>query len=349
MRVLLTHPYGWPHVRRGAERELHELAAHLVRSGVSAGILTGTPHGVTSRGRVDGVPVRYVRSPSRPGWEAPGPVFAAVAALGTLGPADLVHCLHYTDAYGVSRLGRHPVVLKMTGTVRPEALRGMDGRLVHGALARADEVWCNSEWAAGQMAGFGVPMRVVPAGLDTTVFRPVGSRSERPLVVCAAAAGAPRKRVVDLLDAWPSVVRALPGARLVFAGQDPPASLPAGATYVGPLADQALAALYARAWVVVAPAVYEALGLVTLEALACGTPVAGVLSGATPSLVPAGTGALAAPMDPASLAVAVVEAAGLSQRHGTVQRCREAAAAFGWERVVPTVVEGYRRVLQQRG
>ena len=348
MRVLLTHPYGWPHVRRGAERELHELAAHLVRSGVSAGILTGTPHGVTSRGLVDGVPVRYVRSPARPAWEAPGPAFAAIAALGALRRVDLVHCLHYADAYGASRSGRHPVVLKLTGTVLPERMTGVDGRLLRGALRRADEVWCNSAWAAGQMAGFGVAMRVVPAGVDAEVFRPGPPRAERPLVVCAAAAAAPRKRVTDLLAAWPAIRRELPGSRLVFAGQDAPERLPEGSTYVGALSDAALAQLYARAWVVAAPAVHEALGLVTLEALACGTPVAGVRSGATPDLLPPGTGELAEPMDPASLAQAVVRAAALSERAQTRAACLTASRPFTWDEVVPTVVGGYRRVLEAR-
>lgn len=343
MRVLLTSPYGWPHVRRGAERELHELASRLRRAGQDARVLTGTPQGLTRRGEVLGAPVRWVRVPRRASWPEPGPGFAAAAALASL-RADVVHCLHYADAYGATRAGRRPVVLKLTGTVLPSLMTGLDDRLLRGALRRADEVWANSVWAVEQMEGFGVPMRVVPAGLDTAVFAPGPARSPHPLVVCAAASSEPRKRVADLLAAWPAVRRALPGAELVLAGHGSPA-LPEGARHVGLLDDAALADLYARAWVVVAPAVYEALGLVTLEALSCGTPVAGADSGATAALVSAGvTGALATPLDAGALAEAVVAAAGLAHDPATVAACRAAAAAYDWDVVVPQVVAGHARV-----
>lgn len=346
VRVLLTSPYGWPHVRRGAERELHELAARLRQAGQDARVLTGSPKRLTQHGIVRGVPVRWVRVPRHVSWPEPGPGFALAAAVGAL-RADLVHCLHYADAYGAARTGR-PVVLKLTGTVLPERLGGMDGRLFRGAIARAGEVWANSAWAVEQMAGFGVPMRVVPAGLDTAVFAPGPPRSARPLIVCAAASAEPRKRVADLLAAWPAVRRALPGAELVLAGAGtgPGAGpLPEGARQVGPLADGDLADLYARAWVVAAPAVYEALGLVTLEALSCGTPVAGVDSGATATLVrPGTTGALAAPFDPGSLAEAVLAAAELADQPLTRAACRASAAAYDWDVVVPQVLAGHRRV-----
>jgi glycosyltransferase involved in cell wall biosynthesis len=346
MRVLLTSPYGWPDVRRGAERELHELASRLRQAGDDARVLTGTAQGVTRSGAVLGAPVRWVRTPRLPSWPEPGPGFG-LAALVAARRADLVHCLHYADAWGATRSGR-PVVLKLTGTVLPERVQGWDERLLLGALRRADEVWVNSDYAVRSMAGFGVPMRVVPAGLDTSVFAPVAARSDRPLVVCAAASDEPRKRVEDLLAAWPDVRRLLPGAELVLVGQGPLASaaLPEGARHAGLLGDADLAALYSSAWAVAAPAVHEALGLVTLEALSCGTPVAGVASGATADLVDDGrTGALAEPLDPGSLAEAVVAAAGLAHDPGTAEACRAAAASYDWQVVVPQVREGHRRVL----
>jgi phosphatidylinositol alpha-mannosyltransferase len=343
IRILLTHPYGWPHVRRGAEREVHELAGRLVAAGHDARVLTGTPHGLTRRGEQAGAPVRWVRTP-RVGPE-PGPAFGAVALAGSLlGRPDVVHCLHYADAYGAVH-GRAPVVLKLTGTVLPERATGLDARMLVSAMERSAEVWVNSPWAREQMAGFGVPMRVVPAGLDTARFVP-GERADRPLVVCAAAGDEPRKRLEDLLAAWPAVRAAVSDAELVLAGTTTRAGLPAGVRAVGVLDDVALAALYPRAWAVVAPAVHEALGLVTLEALASGTPVAGVASGATAALLadPA-TGALAQPLDPGSLAEAVLAALALAHEPGTAERCRAAAEPYDWSRVVPQVLEGYRRVL----
>ncbi|MCW2544952.1 MAG: glycosyl transferase [Frankiales bacterium] len=333
-------------MHRGAERELHELAGRLVRAGQDVRVLTGTPHGVTQSAVVEAAPVRYVRTPRRPSWPEPGPGFSAIALAGSLVTRpDVVHCLHYADAAGASR-GRAPVILKLTGTVLPDRLSDLDARLLRSALERSTEVWVNSTWAQDQMTGYGVSMRVVPAGVDTGAFT-IGMRAERPLVVCAAAGDEPRKRVAHLLEAWPAVRSALPEAELVLAGPGPASPLPDGVRAVGQLPPSELAGLYARAWVVAAPSVYEALGLVTLEALASGTPVAGADSGATTELLSRpGTGALADPDSTEAFADAVLRAAALAQDPATADRCRAAALPYDWDVVVPQVLEGYQRVLR---
>jgi glycosyltransferase involved in cell wall biosynthesis len=329
-------------VHRGAERELHELAGQLIRRGQDVRVLTGTPRGLMQTGVVEGAPVRYVRAPRRKGWPDPGPGFAAAALAASLRyRPDVVHCLHYADAAGAAR-GRAPVILKLTGTVLPDRMQGLDARLLASALERSAEVWANSTWAVEQMKDFDVPMRVVPAGLDTSRFAP-GPRSGRPLVVCAATGNDPRKRVVDLLAAWPAVRDQLPDAELVVTATG--FDLPAGARSIGPQTHEQLAQLYASAWTVVAPAVYEALGLVTLEALASGTPVAGADSGATSELLAdPRVGTLAEPTNPESLADAIVRAAHLSQDPATADHCRARSLPFDWSQVVPTVLEGYERV-----
>ena len=150
-----------------------------------------------------------------------------------------------------------------------------------------------------------------------------------------------------LLDAWPAVRAALPDAELLLAGRGHPADLPAGARSVGDLPPEAMADLYARAWCVVAPAVYEALGLVTLEALASGTPVAGADSGATSELLgPDGVGALAEPGNPESLADAIARAVALAPDPATADRCRTVALRYDWDAVVPQVLAGYARVVR---
>lgn len=330
-------------MHRGAERELHELAGRLVDAGHKARVLTGAPHGLIHRAVINGAPVHYVRSPRRAGWPEPGPGIAAAAFAETLRTRpDVVHSLHYADAAGAAR-ARRPVILKLTGTVLPDRMEGIDERLLRSALERSAEVWCNSTWAAEQMTGFGVPMRVVPAGVDTSRFRP-HPRSPYPLVLCAAAADEPRKRVADLLVAWPEVHAALPGARLMLAGTTKGTSLD-GVECLGQVPDAELAALYAKAWVVVAPAVHEALGLVTLEALSAGTPVAGARSGATTELLAdPRTGVLSTPGDADSLAAAILAATELAHDPETAGRCREVALRYDWDQVLPMVLEGYARV-----
>jgi glycosyltransferase involved in cell wall biosynthesis len=361
VRVLLSHPYFWPHVARGAEREVHGVGTGLAARGHDVRLLTGQPGGLTSRGRYDGMRVRYVRN--APGVARKGltreDAFAPVAALGALlSRAEVVLSYHYPDAYGVALADavtrrRRPRVLKLTGSVPRWYLEQHgtrpDRALLRRALDRADEVWVNSPYVVEAMADWDVPMQVVPAGIDVEAFAPRAERATEPVVLCTAAPEEPRKRLPDLLDAWPSVVDALPGARLELAQDVTDATreallarLPGGArdtvSFLGRLSGDELAAAYSRAWVTVAPAAYEALGLATLEALACGTPVVGARSGATPWLLERpGIGVLYEPGDAEGLAAAVVEAAGLAHDGSTRAACREAASRFAWPGILDDV------------
>lgn len=86
-------------------------------------------------------------------------------------------------------------------------------------------------------------------------------------------------------------------------------------TYAGHLASAALAELVgASAVALVTPCWEEPFGLVAIEALACGTPVAAFARGALPEILDARTGALAAPGDAADLAGKIDRALRLSRR-----------------------------------
>ena len=80
----------------------------------------------------------------------------------------------------------------------------------------------------------------------------------------------------------------------------------------------------------------EPYGLTTVEALACGTPVAAFRRGAAPELVTPHTGRLAAPDDARDLAKAALEAAALDRR-----ACRAWAESRASER---TMTDAYLRL-----
>jgi phosphatidylinositol alpha-mannosyltransferase len=286
--------------------------------------------------------VRYVRTPlpwplARRGLQREGAFGAVVAGASLLSRADVTICFHYADAVGAKATRpRRPVVLKLTGTVprdRVDALP-VERRLLRRALDVADEVWVNSQYALAAMAGWGREMSVVPAGLDAEVFRSSGPRSEHVTVLCASTPDEPRKRVVDLIRAWPAIRDALPDAELLVVGAASERTrrelkTDSSVRFLGVLGGAALVQAYSSAHVVVAPSVHEALGLVTLEALACGTPVAGARSGATPELLDQpGTGSLFAPADPAGCAEAVVAAVRLLDDPSTAVRCRTSALRY---------------------
>lgn len=358
MHVLLSHPFFWPHVARGAEREVHDVGTRLATRGHRVDLVTGQPSGVTSVTSYDGLRVRYVRTPvprslARRGLQREGAFGAVVAGASLLSRADVAACFHYADAVGAKATRpRRPVVLKLTGTVPRDRVDGLpvERRLLARALDVADEVWVNSRYALEAMAGWGREMSVIPAGLDGTVFRPAAPRTEHVTVLCASTPDEPRKRVDDLLAAWPAVRDALPGAQLLLAGaaseQRRRAVTDPSVTFLGVLRGDDLVAAYSSAHAVVAPYVHEALGLVTLEALACGTPVAGARSGATPELLDQpGTGTLFEPLDPTSCAEAVVAAVGLLDDPGTPTRCRTSALRFDLDDVIVQVERGLRRAI----
>jgi glycosyltransferase involved in cell wall biosynthesis len=359
----LTHPHSWTDVRRGAERELRDFGSSLSARGHRVTVVTGMPGGLVRYDSARLLRTVNLRTPlptwaRRRGWsrETAFAPWAALAAAGSR--ADVVHCLHYADAWGAIRARpahrRRPVVLKLTGTVKPHLLDDLriDRRMFLEAVAGADEVWCNSPYARDVMAEFGREMHVVPAGVDLQRFRRRADRETSPLVVCTSSPSEPRKRLVDLVDAWGQVRSVVPEARLILAGPVTSADrvrlldrLAAAdrpsVTVAGSLDDDKLVELLSRAHVVVSPAVQESLGLATLEALACGTPVVGARSGATPALIPDGCGATFEPLDPVSCAAAVLRVLDLVGDPGIEQRCRGAAGDYDLERITTVVEQRY--------
>jgi starch synthase len=106
--------------------------------------------------------------------------------------------------------------------------------------------------------------------------------------------------------------------------------------------------LLSHAAVFAIPSLYEPLGIVNLEAMACGTAVVGSLVGGIPEVVEDGvTGLLVAPDDPASLARAlntVLTEPALAKSMGQAGRER-AVAEFGWQAVAQQTAALYSELV----
>jgi phosphatidylinositol alpha-1,6-mannosyltransferase len=136
----------------------------------------------------------------------------------------------------------------------------------------------------------------------------------------------------DVLDVWPRVARAVPGARLVIVGDgnDRPRlaekaarlGLNGDVRFEGVVGEERLAALYRDASVFVMPSPHEGFGLVYVEAMSAGVPCI-VATGAAEEIVEHGaTGVVVQPGDAAALEQAIVRL--LSSRD---ERNRMGAAA----------------------
>lgn len=230
--------------------------------------------------------------------------------------------------------------------------------LLHGVeawtpLRRLERAGCRAAWkiaavsshTAARFRGANpdladLPVDVCAPGLPR---RGGARRTQGPapyaLIVGRMASGERYKGHDLVIDVWPRVRRAVPGARLVIAGDgddrprlaDKAARLRLGdaVRFEGLVDDERLAALYRDAAVFVMPSPNEGFGLVYVEAMAAGTPCI-VTRGAAEEIVEDGaTGLVVPPGDAAALERAIVR---LLTRRDERERMGAAAAAIARSR-----------------
>jgi alpha-1,3-rhamnosyl/mannosyltransferase len=108
---------------------------------------------------------------------------------------------------------------------------------------------------------------------------------------------------------------------------------------------EALAPLYAGAWVFCWPTLLEGFGFPVLEAMAQGVPVVTSLGTSTEELA-RDAGVLVDPHDPGSIAAgirSVLEDEGLARKLRELGPAR--AAEYSWDRTAELTIEAYRRAL----
>jgi alpha-maltose-1-phosphate synthase len=155
------------------------------------------------------------------------------------------------------------------------------------------------------------------------------------LVLCAGQADTP-----ELLDEVTGLVNGLRAAR-------------SGVVWIPEmLAKRHVIQLLTHATVFACPSLYEPLGIVNLEAMACGTAVAGSRVGGIPEVVAEGkTGLLVPPGSPDDLAGALntlVRDPDLAEAMGHAGRDR-AVAEFGWPAVAEQTAALYTELVSSSG
>ncbi|MBA2301146.1 MAG: glycosyltransferase family 4 protein, partial [Acidobacteria bacterium] len=174
---------------------------------------------------------------------------------------------------------RHPEWFRFPERNRRHILTRLTAR-------RAAVVLTVSEFSRSEISAlYGLPrdrVRVIPNGLSPRLAQ--GPVAREPLILYAGSIFN-RRRLPDLIAAFAVVLRSVPAAQLVIAGDNrtwPPQDLAAVAAAHGVtgkvalrqyVSDGELAQLYARASVFAYLSEYEGFGLTPLEALAAGVPV----------------------------------------------------------------------------
>ena len=366
MRVALTNPFAWPHVRRGAERLLNDFAAYLADRGHEVTVYAMAPRaGVEHRGRVA---YRLLAEPRRPHWRQFNRchAFAFALARALEGDAhDAVHCLNYFDAFAALRArrrarGRFRVVYQSVGIPTRRYFRAVpiDAWFVRSVLREADAVLVLSEFARACLErDFGRAAEVLPPPVTTADFaapptsRPPSSRT----LLFVGDVDEPRKGARVLCRAFGDVHARHPDVELILAGRASERTrrallaLPELARArdrvrflgVGDVAD--LPPLYRAASATVLPAVWEAFGLVLVESLAAGTPVIGARHAGIPDVVQGeqvgrlfDPGAFAEQSDNANaLAEAILAVLAQDKSESVVRACRARAERYSWSVLGP--------------
>lgn len=191
----------------------------------------------------------------------------------------------------------------------------------------------------------GVDLALIPSGVARTPFR----------AVCVARLSW-EKGLIDLITAWELVVSDFPQAQLLIVGEGPERSklekmirekkLTEKITLLGRLDHQRTLETLASGTVFVCPSLAEGLGIVFIEAQACGVPVIGTRVGGIPDVIQDGvTGLLVVPHQPEALAAAIKK---LFQDPVLVERLsRQAADGLGrysWTKIVGQFAELYEKL-----
>jgi glycosyltransferase involved in cell wall biosynthesis len=202
--------------------------------------------------------------------DAAAPQAVHIATEGPLGMAARAWCLDNDFPFVTSLHTRFPEYIRLRAPV-PLALSYAWLRRFH-APARATLVRSKTQKKLLAERGFG-HLEVWPGAVDTQLFRPRGKRAlclPRPISMYMG-----RVSVEKGLDDFLGL--SLPGTKVVIGGGPDLARLQhryPDAHFLGYKTGEELAGLLSAADVFVFPSRTDTLGLVMLEALACGVPVA---------------------------------------------------------------------------
>jgi glycosyltransferase involved in cell wall biosynthesis len=189
------------------------------------------------------------------------------------------------------------------------------------AMSRAVRVVANSRFTLQRMEEFygQLPIgigQVLPPGIADRPVRESAGEPHLVLMVGRMTAEDRYKGHDELLEIWPSIVNAVPDARLVFVGDGDDRArlevksrqleLSSCVEFTGTVDDQAIEELYARAAVVALASRFEGFGLVLLEAMRASRPVLAAPGAAEEIVEPEKTGLIADPAHPAALRTALL-------------------------------------------
>jgi len=222
------------------------------------------------------------------------------------------------------------------------------------ALRRADRILAISPYTVERIKTL-VPevadrVELVSVPVDTEYFTPDETTRDRSVagdyLLLTARINDPRKNVAMLLHAFKTINERFPNLRLVLAGDEPNGSMQTlvdnlGLTdavdFPGMVTRDELRRLYQGAQLFTLSSTQEGLGIVVMEAIACGTPVISTRCGGPEGVIVDGeTGRLVPNGDADAFAQAVID---LLSQPDHLSRMQHDCVAYALEHFATATVE----------
>jgi phosphatidylinositol alpha-mannosyltransferase len=286
-------------------------------------------------------PFRTVQCES-PKMGATSRLFGVGLAFGRLDlePFDVVH------AHGDSWAVRHPSVIRtFYGTAAAEArsavsLRRRSAQTVKYGLELVACARSQMRTTIGTHAKRFLPRidRVIPCGVDPEIFHPGGDRFEQPTVLLVAGRLGGRKRGWLALDAFTSVRRQIPDARMIVISRDI-VDVP-GVECRAAISSEEIGGLFRQSWVLCSASSYEGFGLPYAEALVSGLPVVTTRNPGAEEVLSGGEGTVVQDQDLGEALIAALT-------HGpssSLVRARASGDRFRIDRIADQFDELYEQV-----
>lgn len=209
----------------------------------------------------------------------------------------------------------------------------------------ADVIVCASTFAAQEFQGSKRDVKVVPLGVDTRVFRPGPHRGDwgSPLHLGICSRLSPEKGVDVAVEAFVRLQSKVP-SRLTVLGDGPLRTELAARTrgmnveFLGHVNNREEVARMLSGWdITLNMGAVETFGLVTLESLACGTPVVVASQGGSIDLVTPQVGGVS-DAEPEALVREIVRMTGCSRPEMSSAAVRF-ARDYTWTRTASTILD----------
>jgi D-inositol-3-phosphate glycosyltransferase len=277
------------------------------------------------------------------------------------------NCPHVTMFHTLGRMKNRTTA----GACEPHRRIRHEGKIAASASAVVAPVEAEKQHLLRHYGADPEKVHVVPCGVNLDRFIPMDkTQARRALnldpaseVILFVGRFAPVKGLKHLLKAMADIRRPYPRARLMVVGGDGPEAgttaalarraqqlgIDANVQLAGRIDHDVLPLYYNAADLVVLPSSYESFGLVTLEAMACGTPVAATATGGAAGIIREGINGVLIPQpDHMSIRRSMGQLLTLLSRKAfSVEEIRASVTGFSWDCIADMNLKLYHALLFQ--